>query len=63
MDKYKIVFESVAKYCESLKQYHEVILVKICSYVSLIDLIRVVSRLNRKFYIVSGNKTLLENYA
>jgi len=57
-----MIFHTIVDYCEELKRSHHKILIMILSYVPLSDLIRVVSRLCRKLYIVGGDLQLLKTY-
>ena len=53
--------ESDSNALEQLKRGHHFILLKILSYLTLRELLRV-SKVNRKLYIVSGDTSLLSNF-
>ena len=58
----QMICRSLSIYCEELKKSQHSLLIKILSYLPLHELIRTVSKVTRKLYIVTGDTNLLLSY-
>ena len=61
-EQYQLIYSILAYYCQSQKNQHHVLLINILSFLPLEVILRRISFLNRKLYIVSGDMQLLTQY-